>query len=255
MEQTNGFSRYRNIWSPIHCVDPITKLALFIALTFIVFWAQGIEQLTVIFIFVFIVSLFARVKIKTYFRLLILLLPFYIMMDLFYWFAYADLIQASMVVAYLTYRLYIFLIISVIYTSTTKEMDIAQSIEWYITPLRLIKVPTYEISMMIMLAIRFIPLMLEDVRLIMIAQTSRGVNVYNGKLRTRIKGVINSLLPMLVLSFKRSEDISNAMLIRNYEIGKKRSKFKNNKFGFAEIISIIFIIGLIISVVYVGGAF
>ncbi len=132
-------------------------------------------------------------------------------------------------------------------------MEIASSIEWFITPLRIIKVPTYEISMVIMLAIRFIPLMFEDLSMIMIAQTSRGVNVYNGNVPTRIKGVFNSLLPMFVLAFKRSDDISNAMIIRGYQIGEKRSKFKKNKFKLLEIVTLLLTIALLVGIVYLGG--
>ncbi len=244
MEQTNGFSRYRNIRTPIHAIDPITKFLAFIVITFFIFASGNVEELTIVFVFLFIVSLLARVKILTYFKMMIILLPFILMMTLFYWFAYFDLERATFTVLYLAYRLYIFLLLSIIYTSTTKEMDIAQSIEFIISPLRLIRVPTYEISMIIMLAIRFVPLMLEDVRLIMIAQTSRGLNVYNGKLKTRVRGVINSLLPMLVLSFNRSEDIANSMLIRGYNVGEKRTKFKKNKFAILEILTVITIIGL-----------
>ncbi len=249
MEQTNGFSRYRNVRSPIHSIDPITKLLCFIGLTSIVFIANGVNELTIIFLFTFFISILGRVKIRTYFSMILILLPFVLMMVPFYWIALGTIESAMLTVLYLSYRLYIFLLISIVYTSTTKEMEIAQSIEWIITPLKLIKVPTYDIAMVITLAIRFIPLMLEDVRMIMIAQTSRGVNVYNGKLLVRIKGVINSLLPMLVLAFKRSEDISNAMLIRKYEIGKKRTKFKKNKFKFWELVSIIAVILLIVLII------
>ncbi len=249
----NSFSRYRNIKSPIHSIDPITKFLAFIVLTSAVFIAVNWLTLTVVFGFVFVTSLLARVKIKSYFTMILILLPFYLMMLLFYWIAYLDIALAALTVLFLTYRLYIFILIAIIYTSTTKEMDIAAAIEWIITPLRIIKVPTYEISMVITLAIRFIPLMFEDLSMIMIAQTSRGVNVYNGNAITKIKGASNSILPMLVLAFKRSEDISNAMIIRGYQIGEKRSKFKKNKFKLLELITLIATIALLVGVIYLGG--
>ncbi len=249
----NSFSRYRNIRSPIHSIDPITKFLAFILLTTSVFIAIDWMTLTVVFISVVVISLLARVRIKSYFTMFFFLTPFFLMMLLFYWIAYTDIVVAATTVAFLTYRLYIFLLIAIVFTSTTKEMEIASSIEWFITPLRIIKVPTYEISMVIMLAIRFIPLMFEDLSMIMIAQTSRGVNVYNGNIPTRIKGVFNSLLPMLILAFKRSDDISNAMIIRGYQIGEKRSKFKKNKFKTLELISLLLTVALLVGIIYLGG--
>ncbi len=249
----NSFSRYRNIRSPIHSIDPITKFLAFILLTTSVFIATDWMTLTVVFSFVLVTSFLARVRIKSYFTMLFFLMPFYMMMLFFYWIAYFDIALAAETVAFLTYRLYIFLLIAIVFTSTTKEMEIASAIEFYITPLRMIKVPTYEISMVIMLAIRFIPLMFEDLSMIMIAQTSRGVNVYNGNVPTRIKGVFNSLLPMFVLAFKRSDDISNAMIIRGYQIGEKRSKFKKNKFKLLELASLLLTIALLAGIIYLGG--
>ncbi len=244
-----SFSRYRNIKSPIHAIDPITKFLAFILLTASVFVAYDWLTLTIVFSFVFVVSVLARVRIRAYFTMLLMLIPFFVMMTLFYWISFLDIELAALTVAFLTYRLYIFLIIAIILTSTTKEMEIASAIEWFITPLRLIKVPTYEISMIIMLAIRFVPLMFEDMSMIMIAQTSRGVNVYNGSPTTKIKGVTNSILPMLVLSFKRSDDIANAMIIRGYRIGEKRSKFRKSKFRFLEVLTLLLVIGLLATMI------
>lgn len=253
--ENRSFSRYRNIKSIIHNIDPITKFAAFILLTTIVFLASGYIQITIVFSFVLFVSLLSKTRVKTYFITLLMLVPFYLMMLPFYWFATSDIKVALNLVSMIAYRVYIFILISIIFTSTTKETEIASAIEWYITPLRLVKIPTYEIAMIITLAIRFIPLMFEDMRMIMIAQTSRGVNIYNGRFITKVKGLFNSILPMLVLAFKRSEDISNAMVIRGYEVGQKRVKFKKSKFSFLEIITLLAIIGLYILMFYIGGLY
>lgn len=248
-----SYSRYRNIKSIIHFIDPVTKLLAFILLTTSIFMINSWLTLVVVITFIFFVSIMARVRIKSYFTMLFFIIPFFAMMTLFYWIAYFDINYVLKLVSFMSIRMYGFLLVAIIYTSTTKEIDIATSIEWYITPLKFIKVPTYEISMIITLAIRFIPLMFEDLRMIMIAQTSRGVNIYNGKLLVRIKGLINSILPMLVLSFKRSEDIANAMVIRGYEIGKKRTKFKKNKFGWIELLTLIIMSLFLILLIYLGG--
>ncbi len=251
--ENKSYSRYRNIKSPIHSLDPNVKFIGFLLLIIATFLSQSVLTLSTVVIFTLFVSLLARVKVRSYINIFLMLIPFFITMFLLYWLVLLDPELAAEAVGYMSLRFYLFVLISVIFTSSTKEMDIAGAIEWFIYPLRLIKVPTYEISMMIMLAIRFIPLMFEDLGKIMVAQTSRGVNTYNGTFKTKVKGIFNSLLPMFVLSFKRAEDVSNAMIIRGYEIGKKRTKYRKNKFRLLEFFSLLLMIGLIVLIIMMGG--
>lgn len=247
--EVNIVSRYREVDSIIHRIDPITKLIAFLITTVAMFVAQTPDTLIVVFAFMNIIALFAKVRLRrTFFSLLAVLVPFYIMMFLLYLIPYS-VKDSAILVAMMTIRFYMFILWSIVFTSTTKEMEISGAIQWLITPLRLIKVPTYEISMMIMLAIRFIPLLFADLIKIMIAQTSRGINVINGNLKTKIKGITNSLLPMFILSFKRSDDVANAMIIRGYKIGEKRSKFRKNKFGFLEAATLLICLSLLVVVI------
>ncbi len=246
-----SYSRYRNINSPIHKIDPITKLLSFILIITSIFLSQSIETLVVMFLFVIVISFVSRIKISSYFKTLFFIIPFFISMTLIYRIFYSWE-NSIILTSQMSLRLYIFIILSIIYTSSTKEMEIANSIEWIIKPLRLIKVPTYEISMMIMLAIRFIPLIISDLNKILIAQSSRGINSINGTPRERGRAVRNSLLPMFILAFKRADDISISMTIRGYKIGKKRTKFIKNKFMFLEFISILLSIGILIIIILIN---
>lgn len=246
--EKNNFSRYRNIKSIIHTIDPITKLLGFILIIISMFVAQQIELLIIVSVFIFIVSLLSRVRIKSYITTFIFILPFFIFLFLLYWIIMSPM-DSLILVSQMSLRLYLFILLSIIYTSTTKEIDIAYSIEYLITPLRFIRVPTYEISIIIMLAIRFLPLLFEDLKKIMIAQTSRGINVINGNIWTKIKGIKISLLPMFVIAFKRSDEVAIAMTIRGYEVGKKRSRFKKNKFGLLEFLSLLLVINLLITLI------
>ncbi|BDU67497.1 MAG: energy-coupling factor transporter transmembrane protein EcfT [Candidatus Tyloplasma litorale] len=245
--EKSGYSRYRQINSIIHKIDPITKLLCFILITSALFISQSEKTLLIVFAFVFLISILSKIKIKSYLVTFLFIFPFFILMFLLYLIIMSPL-DSLTAVSSMSIRLYILLLISIIYTSTTKEVDITDSIEWFISPLKYIKVPTYEISMMITLAIRFIPLMIEDIKIIFIAQTSRGINVVNGNLLTRIKGIFNSLLPMFVISFRRADDISKAMIIRGYKIGQKRSKYRKNKFFILEFISLLICLFLVIIV-------
>ncbi len=245
----NTFSRYKNKNTIVHKIDPITKLILFLFIVISTFIAQSPETLLIVFCFIFFVSILSKTKIKSYFNILFFILPFFIIMFLLYLIPEDNMIDSLIIVSYMSLRLYIFILLSIIYTSSTKEIDIADSINWLISPLRFLKIPTYDISLMITLAIRFIPLLFLDVKKIMIAQTSRGVNVFNGNFIIKIKGLFYSFIPMFFLSMKRSDDFAKAITIRKYQVGKKRTKYKKNKFAFIEIISFLFILALFIIVI------
>lgn len=244
-----SYSRYRNIKSLIHSVDPISKLICFLLIIVSVFVAQDPISLTTMFLFIVLIALLAKVRFTSYFKILIIIIPFALFMWLIYALVYWSLTEPLIYVGLMSLRLYIFVLLSIIYTNTTREMDIAHSIEWLISPLRYIKVPTYEISMMIMLAIRFIPLLFLDLNRILIAQTSRGVNVINGSLKDKIKGISNALLPMFVISINRSEDVANAMAIRGYKIGNKRSKYVKTKFNVLEVFSLLVTLSMLVTVI------
>ena len=240
-----SYSRYRNLNSIIHKIDPLTKFFAFMIIITTIFLSQTSEELIVVTLFLLIISLFARVKFFSYIKTIIFLIPFFLSMLILNIIFYQNFKSSLFFTLKMCLRLYIFIILSVVYTSTTKEMEIANSIESVMRPLRLIKVPTYEISMMIMLAIRFIPLIISDMEKILISQTSRGINSINGNIKEKSKAIKNSLLPMFILAFKRADDISLSMSIRGYEIGKKRTKFIKNKFFIYELITMLISFGLL----------
>ncbi len=255
-----SFSRYRNIESIIHKIDPITKLICFLLLSLTMFLAQINPDLELPWLpfavmggTVILIAILARVRVKTYFNLIIVVMPFFFVMFILYGlFMWGNINDVLQLVIPMTIRLYLFLMIAVIFTSTTKEMEIARSVEWLISPLRLIKVPTYEIAMMITLALRFIPILINDLFMIMRAQTSRGINVVNGSFSTRIKGVFSSLLPMFVIAFRRADDLSVAMSTRQYETNKKRTKYWTNKFFILEWIALVVVLTLFISIILIN---
>ena len=247
----NSFSRFRNIRSPIHSIDPITKIIAFLFIEIAIFFAQSLGPLLIVILFIFVISILSRIRFVTYFRLLFLIVPFFILMTLMYMlFSWSIDPQILEFTGQMSLRFYGLVLLAIILTYTTKEMEIASGIEFLIRPLRIIKVPTYEISIIIMLAIRFIPLILGDLHKIMIAQTSRGVNVINGGKITKIKGALNSLLPMIVISFRRADDFSSAMTIRGYKINKKRTKLRKTTFSFLEITTLIIVLLLFTTTLY-----
>lgn len=122
-------------------------------------------------------------------------------------------------------RLVLMVMISMILTSTTKPLDLTDAFEWYLFPLKLIGFPSHIIAMIITLALRFIPTILDDVQRIMKAQTSRGVDFEKGSLIAKIKAIISLIIPLFVSAFVRSDELANAMECRGYDPNAKRTKY------------------------------
>ena len=148
---------------------------------------------------------------------------------------------------YIVLRLILILSITMVLTSTSKPLDLTFAFEWYMTPLKLIKFPVHIIAMMLSIALRFIPTILDEANRIMKAQESRGVDFSKGGLFKRFKALISLFIPLIVSAFDRSEQLADAMESRGYDPKGKRSRYRVLKFGLRDLIS------LLIVVIYVAG--
>ena len=142
-------------------------------------------------------------------------------------------------------RIFMMIGITSLLTVSTMSTDINNGLEWVLSPLKVIKVPVSVLSMTISLTLRFIPTLYEETRKIMNAQASRGVDFQEGKLKDKITQIISLLVPMFVISFKRAEDLSNAMEAWGFVIGAKRTRIDELKFRALDIISFILGVGLL----------
>jgi energy-coupling factor transport system permease protein len=139
-------------------------------------------------------------------------------------------------------------------TFTTMTTDLNYGLEAVLKPLKIFKFPVDIVTMMISLTLRYIPTLLEETEKIMKAQASRGVDFRESKFREKINQIISLLIPVFVISFKRSEDLSNAMEVRGYVIGQKRTRideYRLNVIDFAALILSLLLFGVVIVLVYV----
>lgn len=147
-------------------------------------------------------------------------------------------------------RIVVMIGITSLLTLSTMTTDINNGIEAVLSPLKLIKIPVGVFSMLISLTLRFIPTLLEESKKIMNAQASRGVDFQEGSLKEKVTQIISLLIPMFVISFKRAEDLSNAMEARGYIIGAKRTKLDELKFRWRDYLCLIISIGLLALVIW-----
>lgn len=121
-------------------------------------------------------------------------------------------------------RLVIIVTLSTILTITTKPTDLNLGLERVLKPLKIVKVNTEEIAMIIGISLRYIPTLLDEANKIILAQASRGVDFQEGKIKDKIVQIVSLLVPMFIISFQRSDELANAMEARCFVPGKPRTR-------------------------------
>ncbi len=139
-------------------------------------------------------------------------------------------------------RLILVIMITNIFTSTTKPMEMTNAIEWLLFPISLLHVPVQKFAMMISLALRFIPTLQEETERIIKAQASRGVDYKQGKFKEKIKALIALIIPLFMSAFTTSGQLADAMEARGYDPDAKRTRYKTNHWSTVDTLAVIFIV-------------
>lgn len=145
---------------------------------------------------------------------------------------------------YLVWRLVLMVVGTTVMTLTTSPTDIADGMEKSLRVLNLIKIPVHEISMIMSLALRFIPTLMEEMNKITKAQKARGVNLETGNIFKRVKSLIPILIPLFISSIRRAMELAYAMEARCYH-GGKRTKMKPLKYKKADAVGYLVCFALI----------
>lgn len=224
--------------SPIHRLDPRTKIIIavfFIASIFVAKNPAGFLLLTVATILLIAVSRISFKVILKSIKPLVFIVLFTALLNIFmtkgegtplvsFWIIniYTEGIVRAVMMAFRV----ILLIVgsSVLLTYTTSPISLTDGLESLLSPLKKIKVPVHTFAMMMSIALRFIPTLIEETEKIMNAQKSRGADFTSGSLIKRAKALIPLLVPLFVSSFKRAEELATAMECRCYRGDKKRTK-------------------------------
>jgi energy-coupling factor transport system permease protein len=128
--------------------------------------------------------------------------------------------------------------ISTLTTLATSPLDMVWALEWYMKPLKYLNVPTDDIALLVMLALRFIPLLFEETDRIIKAQKARGVDLESGGLIRKVKSLVPVLVPLLHSVFRRADDLAVALTLRGYTPGTRRSSMKEMRASHADFVTL-----------------
>ena len=132
--------------------------------------------------------------------------------------------------------------LSALLTFTTKPTDLNGGIEGIFRPFKFLRRGVSILAMMMSIALRFIPTLLNETQKILKAQASRGVDFNDGKFSEKIMQIVSLLVPMFVTSYKKAEDLANAMEARGYIPGDERTRIYELKYHFADILVYVFLL-------------
>ncbi|MFV0520787.1 MAG: energy-coupling factor transporter transmembrane component T family protein [Lachnospirales bacterium] len=149
-------------------------------------------------------------------------------------------------------RLILLISFSSILTLTTNPIELTNALEYLLAPLKKIKVPAHEIAMMMTIALRFIPTLMEELDRIMKAQMARGSEFDTGNLTQKAKSLVPVLVPLFVSSFRRADELAMAMEARCYRGDINRTKMKKLKYGKIDNYVIVVCVLLSITVYFVN---
>lgn len=250
----------------IHKLDPRFKVIMMILLMVAAFLDIGYLGFAVLFIIFFVLFKIAKLRFRTVFKtlkpmlfmMIFLLVLNVLVMDgekllftipLINFKIYLEPILRTL---FIVIRMLLMISVTTLLTSTTKPLDLTFGIESLLSPLKIIKFPYHETAMIITLALRFIPTIMEETQRIIKAQASRGVDLQEGKLREKISAVISLLVPLLLSQIQRAGELSDAMEARGYDPSKKRTRYRKLHITYKDFIASGICILIFVGVIFLG---
>ncbi len=234
----------------LHRLDARMKIVLTFAVIIIIFLCKSFFSLGLMAAFVILLIFVSKVPVKTIIKSLkpiVFIVVFTAILNVFYttggaWtyeFWIFKISEKGVFTAlFMAVRIICLVIISSLLTYTTTPTDLTDALERLLSPLKIFKIEAHTIAMMMTLALRFIPTLIEEIDRIMSAQKARGANWESGSLVSRAKALIPVLIPLFVSSFRRAYELAFAMECRCYTGGKGRTRMKQMKFGVVDFVAL-----------------
>lgn len=253
--------RYMPLDSVIHRMDPRAKILAMLLVLISIFFPAGWVGYILLFLAVTAVILLGKLSFRYVWKSMkpmMLMMVFLLVVNSFViqtgfrlfgiggWGLYTGAIVQT---AYIAFRLLLMVMITTCLTATTKPLDMTLGIEDLLAPFKVIHVPAHEIAMLISIALRFIPDLIEETERIIKAQESRGVDLREGKLKEKVMAILSLIVPLFVTAFQRAEDLANAMEARGYAPGEPRTRYKVLHLRMADVLLVAGAAGMLLVMV------
>ncbi len=224
--------------SLIHRLDPRAKLLILVGYIVALFLAVSWLSYGVVFAFLAVSIAISGIPLKSFFKgmkPLIFILIFTGILNLFFTQGETVLVHLWKITItlegvirafFMIFRILLLITGTFLLTYTTSPIALTDGLESLLSPLKKIKLPVHELSMMMCIALRFIPTLIEETDKIMSAQKARGADFESGNLMQRVKALVPILVPLFISAFRRADELATAMECRCYQGGEGRTKMK-----------------------------
>jgi len=250
--------------SVIHRLDPRFKLLAAILFMIMAFFVDTFFVYGVLFIFIITVALIGKLplfKVLKSLRAVIVLMVFSLVLTLmfsigteqevalFSWWRINIYTSALLYAGLLASRLVLLMLGPSVLTLTTTPIELTDGIESLLKPLTLIKVPVYAFALIMSIALRMVPTLFEETDKIIAAQKARGADFESANLLRRAKSMVAILIPLFISSFRRADDLADAMDSRCFS-GGNRTRMKQLKFSLRDAIAVCVMVVLFFMVLF-----
>lgn len=252
--------------SVIHRLDPRTKICMMILYIVMTFLVKQIYFLAIPFAYLIIELLLSGISLRYLVNALIpirFLLIIMFLLNLFFtpgehvwvdfgiWQLTGEAVLQS---CFITLRIILLVAGASMLTLTTSPISLTDGIERLLSPLKIVRFPAHELAMMMTIALRFVPTLLDESEKIRNAQMSRGADFESGNVFKRVKSMIPILIPLFVSSFRKADDLATAMESRCYHGGEGRTRLHQLRFRlidlYAILITALFLCALILILIF-----
>ena len=228
--------------SPIHRLDPRYKLLMIIIYMVMLFSGDSMICLGIGFVYTFIAVAMTKISLKVYLKSIKPIFPFLLFTAVlnllfirdgdiyFQWKIIKITSEGVNTSLFMIIRIVLLLAGTSVLTYTTSPIVLTDAIERLLNPLKKLRFPVHELAMMMSIALRFIPTLLEETDKIMKAQQARAADFETGNLIHRAKSLIPILVPLFVSAFRIAQDLAMAMEARCYRGGEHRTRMNEMKF-------------------------
>lgn len=236
----------------LHKLDPRSKILLMIVYVVTLFLADTLSSYLLLIVSTVTVILLSRISLKFYLRglkPLLLIMGFTALLNMLYsegeplfsFWIFSVSMEGIINAVFMVIRIVMMVLSMSVLTYTTSPLLLTGGLERLLLPLSYIRVPVHDFAMMMTIALRFIPTLLEETEKIMNAQKARGADFESGSLIRRAKAMIPILIPLFVSAFRRAEELAVAMECRCYEVdSKNRTRFVEYRFSWRDLAAALF---------------
>ncbi|HBY83891.1 energy-coupling factor transport system permease protein [Staphylococcus warneri] len=230
--------RYLPSNSFIHHLDPRSKLIFVFVFIIFIFLCHSFGTYAWLFILILLIVRMAKINFMFLIKGLtpiFVFLIFTFLMHVFFTKGGAILLHWHFISieskgilegVYISLRLIFIVMIATVMTLSTSPIDLTDAFEKLLTPLKWLKLPVHQLSMMMSIALRFIPTLMDELDKIILAQKSRGSEISSGGFITRIKAFIPLMIPLFISAFQRAEELAIAMEVRGYDAHAERTSYR-----------------------------